>query len=599
MDDESKKEKPFGEMTFEEQTYEFTRQFAKRIGRRRFLQYAGGAAGAAIFAEILAACGGGAATPAATETGTAAATATGAASATETATAAATETAAATATQASAGGGTPKTGGTIKIGRAADSDTLDPQKTSLLVSHEILTNIFDPLVYLDAAGKVYPALADSWEFSSDNKVVTLKLHQGVKFHDGSPFNATIVKRTVERQMAKATASPTAWMLGPLTTVDVVDDYTVAFNYSDPFVPLWVGLSYSYCAPLPMDAVEAQGDAFGRNPIGSGPYKFVSWDPDKGITLEKYADHTWASPFFKNTGAPYLDGAQYLVIPEDATRISSLQSGEIDMIHGADAVPISKVPQLQSMDGVKVEMVPCVGVYELMLNTTKKPLDNQKVRQAINYAIDKAGIIKLVMGGFGEPAYSVIASSFSSVYDADIKTKIGYEYNVDKAKALLKEAGQEAGFQTDITLFAGDAWTQLGQVVKENLAAVGIDLTINSLPAAEVFADAAKGTAGIYLCWYTYSDPDIIYQFGHSGQSFVWDRHVNPDLDKLIEEQRVEFDPAKRKDLFTQIQETFAEQAYWVPLFEGKYVAAMKSYVNGVSIDTLGFHHLQDMWMDKA
>ena len=130
---------------------------------------------------------------------------------------------------------------------------------------------------------------------------------------------------------------------------MIDEYTVAYNYAEPFVPLWVGLSYSYCAPLSRSAVEAAGDAYGRNPVGTGPFKFVSWEPDQGITLEAYKEHTWASSYFKNSGPPYLDGAQYLIMPEDATRLAALQTGDIDMIAGSDAVPIDKIAQLEKIE----------------------------------------------------------------------------------------------------------------------------------------------------------------------------------------------------------------------------------------------------------
>ncbi len=551
--------------SFEEQTYEFARQWAKVVGRRDFMKVAAAMGGAALFSQILAAFGDQSPVEAASTSPRVA---------------------------------SAKQGGVIKIGRVSDADSLDAQKSTLLAAHEVMTNIYDPLVYLDPAGKVYPALALSWQFSNGNKTVTFKLRQGVKFHDGTPFNAAAVKFSVERQLAKETASPTAWMLGDFDKVDVIDDYTVAYNYKQPFVPLWVGLSYSYCAPISPDAVKKYGDNFGRNPVGTGPFKFVSWEPDKGITLAKNPDHTWASPYFANQGAPYLDGAQYLIIPEDATRISALQSGEIDMIHGSDAVPMDKIGQLQKMQNVKVVDAPMVGVVEIYLNTTIKPLNDKRVRKALNYAVDKKKLITLALDGNATPAYSPVASTFAAVYNTDVRTKIGYDVDLDKAKALLKEAGVDGGFKVELATFDGALWRRIGEVIKEDLAKIKVDLSIASLPVGELFAKAKDGTSGMYQCWYTYGEPDIVYQFLHSGEAFWWDRHVNPDLDKLIEAQRTEFDPEKRKQIFWKIQETVVDEAYWIPLYEGKYFAAMKNYVSGVTIDHLGFHHLQDMSLEK-
>jgi len=547
--------------SFEKKTYEFARKWAQGIGRREFLKYAGVSVGAAAFASAL-------------------------------------PTNLRRRSSLAEAAGVPKMGGVIKIGRISDSDTLDPHKSTLIAAHEVMCNIYDSFVYLDAAGNVYPSLAQSWELSNANKTVTMKLKQGVKFHDGSPFNAEVVKFTVERHLSPKTASPTAWLLGPVESIEVIDEFTVAYHYKEPFVPLWVGLGYSYCAPISQVAVEKLGDDYGRHPVGTGPYKFVSWEPDKGITLEKNKEYKSASPYYRNTGAPYLDGAQYLVIPEDATRIASLRSGDIDMIAGSDAVPIDKIGAFQKMKGMKIETAPQVGVVYTCLNTTYPPLGDKKVRKAINFAVDKQKMIKLVLGGNAEPAYSPLGSAYTSAYNPDCK-KIGYDYDLDRAKALMKEAGQEAGFSLDYLLLDGPIFRRIGEVIKEDLSKINVDVQLQSLPVAELFAKAQGKTSAMYFFWYTYGDPDIVWQILHSGASMAWSFHVNPELDRLIEAQRVEFDPQKRKELLFKIQEIAVEEAYLLNLYEGKYAAASQDYVNDVWFDHGGMVHLQDIWIDKG
>ena len=274
--------KPIADMTFEERTYAYAKAWAQ-MSRRDFLKTGAALGGAAAFAGL----------------------------------------------------GMPrahaaKPGGTLRIARGQESDTLDPQKTTLLVAHEIAWQIYDSLIYLDETGTVYPGLATSWEFSNEGKTVTLKLREGVNFHDGSPFNAEVVRWTVERHLADTTASPTSWMLGPIAGTEVIDDMTIAYHYTAPFVPLWVGLGYSYCAPISKAGVEAHGDAFGRNPIGTGPFKFVRWDPDQGIELVRNDEHNWATPWYSNEGNAYVERVEYVVIPEDATRIAALLSGDVDV-----------------------------------------------------------------------------------------------------------------------------------------------------------------------------------------------------------------------------------------------------------------------------
>lgn len=540
---------PGEEMSFEEKTYAYARDWAKR-SRRDFLRIAGTSAGAAALALA---------------------------------------------------GGFPAAraqapGGTLRIARGQESDTLDPHKTTLLVAHEVCWQIYDSLIYLDESGTVYPGLAESWEFSNGNKTVTFKLRPNVNFHDGTPFNADAVKFTVDRHLDPATASPTNWILGPIDRVEVIDPMTVAYHYKDPFIALWVGLSYSYCAPVSPAGVAKHGDQFGRNPVGTGPFKFVSWEPDQGITLVRNDEHTWATPMYKNPGVAYLDGATYVVIPEDATRLAALESGDVDVISGTDAVPVDKLRQLERTEGITVNTRPAVGLYYSYINTKIKPLDDVRVRKALNYAIDKNKIIALVLDGYGAPAYSPVGSAFAD-YNPKVK-EIGYDYDLEKAKALMKEAGQEAGFSVDYLVIEGPVYRRVAEVIQQDLAAINVTVNIQTYPVGELFALAPKGEAGFVFFYYTYSDPDLIYALLKEGQAMSWSFQSNKELDGLLDAQRIEFDPAKRKELLHKIQEIAVEDALWLYLWEGVYVAAMQSKVKGLVLDTVGFHHLQELWIES-
>ncbi len=486
-------------------------------------------------------------------------------------------------------------GGTLRIARGQESDTLDPHKTSLLVAHEIAWQIYDSLIYLDEAGTVYPGLALSWEFSNENKTVTFKLRPGVTFHDGTPFDAAAVKFSVDRHLDPATASPTAWVYGPIEGVEVIDDMTIAYHYSQPFVALWVGLSYSYCAPVSPTAVAQHGDAFGRNPVGTGPYKFVSWLPDQGITLERNEAHDWATPFYTNPGAPLLDGATYVVIPEDATRVAALMAGEIDVLSGTDSVPVDKVRQLERTEGIKVYKRPSVGVYYAYINTKIKPLDDVRVRKAINFAVDKQKIIALALDGNGEQAYSPVASAYGT-YNPAVRS-IGYDYDLEKAKALMAEAGQEAGCSLDFLVIENPIYRRVAEIIQQDLAQINIQVNIQSYPVGELFALAPNGTSGMTFFYYTWSDADVIYALLKSGQAMSWAFQDDPELDRMLEEQRGEFDPERRQELLNKIQERAVDEALWLYLYEGVYVAAMREEVQGLTLDAVGFHHLQEMWVE--
>ncbi|MCC6791344.1 MAG: ABC transporter substrate-binding protein [Thermomicrobiales bacterium] len=539
--------------TFEQQVYDFARQWATSLNRRDLFKAFGAAGAAALLSTQVASAG-------------------------------------------PAGGlnlrGVRRQDGgtTLRIARGQLTDTLDPQKTALLVSHEVTWQIYDSLIYLDEAGTVHPGLATDWTFSEDNLTVTYKLRPNVTFHDGTPFTAQIVQDTVKRHLDPATASPTGYMLGPLKETQVIDELTVAYVYTEPFVPMFVGLGYAYCAPICIPAAEAAGDGFGRAPVGTGPYKFVEWTADDTIVLEKNPAHDWSTTFYKTQQAPQVDRFEFVVIPEDATRLSALIAGEVDIVAGTDAVPTDKIKALSNEDGIVVVTRPAVGVYYAYLNMGVPPFDNLAVRQAINYAVDKDAIVQLVLDGNGAPATSLLASAFGD-YNPDITQ---YAYDPEKAKALLAEAGFADGFETTYLNIASPVYQRVAEVIQENLAAVGVTMNIESYPVAELITKGSEGTYGIQFFYYTYSDPDILYLCARTGQAFEWTRHNDTELDGWLDAQRVEFDKAARTALLHQSQAKINENAYTLLLWEGVYAAAMRDYVVGLDMDLVGFIHLQEM-----
>ncbi|HET9660775.1 MAG TPA: ABC transporter substrate-binding protein, partial [Thermomicrobiales bacterium] len=482
-------------------------------------------------------------------------------------------------------------GSEIKIARGQVSDSLDPQKTSgLLVAHEIMWQIYDSLIYLHEDGTVYPGLATEWEIAEDGLTVTYKLRPDVNFHDGTPFNAQAVADTVARHLDPATASPTASYLGPLTEVQVVDDLTATYVYSEPFVPMFVGLGYSYCAPISIAAATESGDDFGRNPVGTGPYKFVEWTADDTIVLEKNPEHTWATPFYATQQAPSIDRVEFVVIPEDATRLAALIAGEVDVVAGTDAVPIDKLGSLTDEPGIEVYTRPAVGVYYAYFNQSIEPLNDVKVRQAIQHAVDLDAIVALVLDGHGTPATSALASAFGA-YKDDLPQ---YPYDPDAAKALLEEAGYADGFDITYLNIASPVYQRVAEVLQEYLADVNINLMVESYPVGELIPKAATGEYGMTFFYYTYSDPDILHLILRTGQPFAWCNHNDDEFDGWLDEQRVTFDPDARLELLYNAQQRVNERAYILNLFEGVYAAAMQEKVEGLAIDLVGFIHVQEM-----
>ncbi|CAN5703738.1 N/A [soil metagenome] len=482
-------------------------------------------------------------------------------------------------------------GTTLRIARGQVSDTLDPQKTSgLLVAHEVMWQIYDSLIYLHEDGTVHPGLATEWDIAEDGLSVTYTLRPDVLFHDGTTFNAQAVADTVARHMNPDIASPTVSYLGPLTEVQVVDDLTATYVYSEPFVPMFVGLGYSYCAPISVAAADAAGDGYGRSPVGTGPYKFVDWTADDTIILEKNPEHTWSTTFYVTQQEPQIDRVEFVVIPEDATRLAALIAGEVDVIAGTDAVPSDKIRSLETESGITVYTRPAVGVYYAYFNQAIEPLNDVRVRRAIQHAVDLEAIVELVLDGQGAPATSALASAFGD-YKDDLPQ---YPYDPEVAASLLEEAGYADGFDLTYLNIASPVFQRVAEVIQENLAAVNINLAVESYPVGELIPKGASGEYGMTFFYYTYSDPDILHLILRTGQPFAWCDHEDDEFDGWLDQQRATFDPAARTELLHQAQQRINEEAYVLMLWEGVYAAAMQEAVQGLEIDLVGFIHLQEM-----
>ena len=484
-------------------------------------------------------------------------------------------------------------GGNLRIGRSSDPDTLDPQKTTSFTSHETFTQIFDGMVMRDEKGNVLPHLALSWEFQDDNKRVVFKLRPGVVFHDGTPCNAEAVAFTVKRHLDPATASPTKFICGPLQRAEVIDALTVAYIYGAPFVTLWVGLGGAYQAILSPTAVQKLGNDFGRNPVGSGPFKFEKWQPDSGIKLARNDKHMFINKRFKNDKPAHLDSIEYVVIPEDAPRLAALQSNEIQVIAGFNAVPLDKLAQVKRLRNVKVLTRTALSCFGLCFNTKLAPTSDLKVRQALSMAIDKNKVMQLALGGNGELAYSPLGPAFSQVLPnaKDIAPK----YDPAKAKALLAEAGAA---NLKLRLSTGDDSTnrRAAEVIQAELKAVGVDVAIEAVPGAEAAVIQRKGEHPLYLLNYRYTDGDVLHILLHKTGALNRGFYTDPRTDDLLERQRLEFDPKKRDAMIHEVQKIAIEQCWWLPLYADVTAVAIRDSVEDFENAWDARIYYKDVWL---
>lgn len=480
-------------------------------------------------------------------------------------------------------------GGTLRIGRDQEPDSLDPQKTLVAVSDQTNNWIYEPLARLDTDGNVVPGLAERWDVTDNNKTIVFHLRDGVTFHDGSPVDAEACVWTTQRIMDPATASPSAYLLGPFDKAEVIDRLTVAYHFKEPFVPLWIGLSSPAAAILPRKSIEALGDQFGRNPVGCGPFRFSGWAPDTGIKLVRFDDYKCGP-----VGAP--DEVQFLYFPEDSTRIAALETGEIDVLATGQAVPVDAVRRLRQNGEIQLLSRARQGLRALVFNMSKAPFDDIRVRQAVSHAIDREKVLAFALDGNGQIAHGPLPTTIPG-YSKAVET-LDYAYDPAKAKALLAEAGQQAGLKLRMITSDMPPVRRTAEIVQTELRDIGIELEIQSLPVAEWASLSSKGEHHIFFMAYEYNDADILYAALHSQGSYNRSFHKDPALDKLLEAQRVAFDPAGRQTLLDDAQALIMRQAYWAPLFEPLNFAALSSAVKDAALRSDGDISVSSAWIES-
>ena len=319
-----------------------------------------------------------------------------------------------------------QSGGLLNFALSGNPDTLDPHKTAGTLTFQVIKSFYDTLIEPDITGKLVPALAESWSTSADNLVWTFKLRKDVVFHNGQSFTSKDVKATFNRILSDATASPKKGDFASIKQIDTPDAYTVVFTLNAPFVPILANFASGWGAILPSSLIES-GHNFGAQPVGTGPFKFTRWLRDNKISMVKN-DRYWIK------GLPKIDGVQINIVPERTIQVQGLLSGAIDVV---DIVDPEDLPVLGANKKVKVTKNLTSQVLVMAMNCSKPPLDDLRVRQAINYAIDKQTVLDIAYGG-GMPGSTFMDTG--NAYYTDYTSL--YPYNLEKAKQIGRASCRE-------------------------------------------------------------------------------------------------------------------------------------------------------------
>ncbi len=508
---------------------------------------------------------------------------------------------------------TPQKGGEIIVVYKDDLATLDPAIGYDWTNWPAIKMVFDGLLDYDSGTNLEPRIAEAMPtVSTDGLVYTFKLRKDVKFSNGRELTADDVVYTFTRLLDPKTASPGAGFFvgikgaqdfidGKATTVEgvkAVDGSTVEISLGAPDVTFLNKVALNFAFIVPKEAVEAAGENFGHQPVGTGPFVLKEWVAGQKLLFERNPNY-----FFE--GRPFLDKVTIEVGVEPSVALLRLEKGEIHLM--GDPPPGADWTRITSDEAWKnrLEIQQQVNTTYIAINTTQAPFDNVKVRQALNHAIDKQRIVQL-LNGRASVANQILPPLMPGYDDK----YTGYDYNPDKAKALLKEAGFEGGFETSIHCIAVDPQPKLCESFQQDLDKVGIKLTINTLAAPNVIDDAGNGKAALVwsggLAWtQDYPDPDDFYApilgcDSNVAGGWNWSRYCNQALHKTSQQLLSTTDRNARLEGYKPLFKTLMDDAVWVPVINGQYTVAHSEKLHGQPTLTQPEHlfSYETMWLSK-
>lgn len=462
--------------------------------------------------------------------------------------------------------------GKLTVSSPQDPGSWDPIDTFLVNWASVATNIFDGLVYRGPDLKIVPGLAASWEELDDGKWIRFNLREGVTFHDGEPFNAEAVKFTFDRLLGDEGAKgPQRSNYMAIEKVEVIDDKTVDFHLKAPDPVLITKLAgYGAMIVPPKYIAEKGEDYFNTHPVGTGPFKFVSYEPKVNIKLEAFADH-WG-------GAPKLSELEYRFITEPSTAVAELQAGRVDLVI-PPTIPIGMIPTIEGDENLELVTTAGPTVDALRFNTRDGITKDERVRKALIMAVDRDAIIQSILAGQAEPIAS-FQGALSFGYDPELKP---LPYDPEQAKKLLEEAGVQPGATVQIDVRGNDAtFNEVTQAVASFLQMVGINATIKPYDVNVLLNDVipqGKTGAMFQQKWggWTFDYDNTAYAMYHSGEK--WNPYEKDEpLDKMLEAQRSVLDRGEREKMLQEIAKYAADKAYEMPLYSSKAIYGVNKRV---------------------
>ena len=498
----------------------------------------------------------------------------------------------------------------------SDPPSLDPVHITDTVSHAVASEIFDGLVEFNPALQIRPSIAKSWTISKDGREYTFELQKGVKFHNGREVTAEDFRYSFERLLHPETRSERTWILeklqgarefmngkgGSVQGIKVFSPYKIRLTLERPFAPFLALLAYPSASVVPKEEVEKWGRQFSTHPIGTGPFKFYEWHHDDRVILEANRD------YFR--GAPHLDRIIFRVIPDEMTRFQEFRAGNlehIDIPTGLFRV-VKNDPVLRGM----LFSQPSFGINAIQFNLEKAPLKgNRKLRQALNYAIDKEAVAKVILEGRVPPAKGVLPPGMLGS-NPELK---GYPHDKEKARQLLAEAGSPGGRGLPtLTLHynTGQVNRKIAEFIQGGLATVGVKVELREMDWAAYLNLVDNGETQLHrLGWLAdYPDPEnfltVLFHSRNIGAKGNLSRYANPKVDSLLDQADQSLEEAERVRLYREAEKIILEDAPWIFLHYSSTDVLIQPYVKGLreqispldSSPTLGMVQMRKVWLDR-
>ena len=482
------------------------------------------------------------------------------------------------------GTGVAEAAGVLSIGRRDDSTTFDPIATAQNVDFWVFMNVYDVLVRVDKTGtKLEPGLAEKWEVSDDNLTYTFTMRDA-KFSDGTPITAEDAIYSLTR-LRDDELSLWSDSYKIIANMEARDDKTLVVTLSTPSAPFLSTLAMPGASIVSKKGMEAMGEEdYASNPVASGAFAVKSWTRGDRVVLEK-------NPNFWQADRVQLDGVEWISIPDDNTRMLNVQAGQID---AAIFVPFSRVAQLQQDPELDVHLEPSTREDALLVNHEHGALAKKEVRQALDLATDKQAIIDAVTFGIGEVANSYVPKGALYYYADNLRRP----YDPDKAKQMLADAGA-ADLSLDYLVSAGDEVDeQTAVLLQQQYAKAGVTVNIQKVDPSQQWDMLVGGEYDIAVGYWTNDilDPDqkTTFVLGNDANMNYMTRYDAPKVAELVAAARVEMDPAKREQMYVDLQKTAKEDVNWIDLYYSPYINVSRKNVENFYQNPLGRFFLEDV-----